>query len=274
MTGRTLLLATLILVPSVSSAYQLRTDESGTAVRFESKELVFRLPARLPAGLDRADVDKAIKAALASWAEVSGLTVTVVAGPADAAVGYESKGADNYNDILFVEQGWRWDDNAIAATVLTIDTTRHFIVDADIVLNAAQHRFRVLAADSKAGGIYDDLQNAVTHEAGHALGLGHTSVTDAAMYPQSAKGEVGKRTLKEDDLDGISALYLPNAPTEPDPNLSPEGKAVQGMAVSMATMGCSASAAAPSALAVLLVVLPFFFLLRPAPARVRVRRDR
>lgn len=271
MTSRPLLAAlSLLLVPGMASAYQLRTDESGTTVRLKSKEVVFRLPARLPVGLDRAEADKAISDALKAWAEVSGLTITLVAGPADVKPGYEA-GVENHNDIVFVEQGWRWDENAIAATLLTIDTTNHVIIDADIVLNAAQHRFRVLPADSVAGGVYDDLQNAVTHEAGHALGLGHTPVKAAVMYPQSAKGEVGKRTLDADDIDGVRALYQPNAPADPDPNLTPEAKQVQGMAMNMASLGCSASGEGALSLALLLALVP---LLAMRPARVRVRRDR
>jgi uncharacterized protein (TIGR03382 family) len=209
---RALLLAPMLLLPATAGAYQLRTDSSGTPVQFAGKQITFRLPGRVPAGLDQAAVEAAVKNALSAWSEVTGLTITTEPGDPDATVGYDSKGK-NHNDIVFVEQGWSWDDNVVAATVLTIDATTHTIIDADIVLNAAQHRFRTLDADHAPGGIYDDVQNTVTHELGHALGLAHTPVGEATMYADAPKGETAKRTLKEDDIDGVRALY--QAPSSP-----------------------------------------------------------
>ncbi|XP_019185238.1 PREDICTED: metalloendoproteinase 5-MMP-like [Ipomoea nil] len=51
-----------------------------------------------------------------------------------------------------------------------------------------------------------DIQSVVTHETGHLLGLGHSGVEAAVMYPYIGFGET-KRVLDNDDIQGIKALY-------------------------------------------------------------------
>ncbi|KAI7757283.1 hypothetical protein M8C21_019194, partial [Ambrosia artemisiifolia] len=54
-----------------------------------------------------------------------------------------------------------------------------------------------------------DLESVAVHEIGHLLGLGHSSVEDAIMYPTIASG-VKKVELARDDVDGIQELYGTN----------------------------------------------------------------
>src|SRR5262249_34975870 len=55
-----------------------------------------------------------------------------------------------------------------------------------------------------------DLQNTVTHEAGHLLGLGHSTVIGATMQAStSSTPETSKRDLAPDDQKGYCALNLP-----------------------------------------------------------------
>ncbi len=127
----------------------------------------------------------------------------------------------------------------------------------------------MLPAGSKAGGIYDDLQSALTHELGHAIGLEHSQVPAAVMYPSSAKGDVSKRVLAADDVAGASALYGETVDL-PAPALE-----MQGLAQGMTTAGCSAAPSGPTAFAGLLGLLSFLAVGRRAtraPARVSARR--
>jgi hypothetical protein len=65
------------------------------------------------------------------------------------------------------------------------------------------------ATYGQGGCAYMDLQNTVTHEVGHVLGLAHSSVTGATMNATTAPRETDKRSLAADDIQGVCAIYPP-----------------------------------------------------------------
>ncbi|KFQ92899.1 Stromelysin-1 [Nipponia nippon] len=64
------------------------------------------------------------------------------------------------------------------------------------------------------------------HELGHSLGLGHSSVFGALMYPIYMARDTRDYRLHQDDIDGIQALYettpskTPTRPEDCDPHLT------------------------------------------------------
>ncbi|KAD7116480.1 hypothetical protein R6Q59_006776 [Mikania micrantha] len=78
-----------------------------------------------------------------------------------------------------------------------------------------------------------DLESVAVHEIGHVLGLGHSSVEDAIMFPTIPSG-VRKVELDRDDIEGIQVLYG----TNPDNN-STTGPSFGGREISGVTRGSS-----------------------------------
>lgn len=57
------------------------------------------------------------------------------------------------------------------------------------------------------GGSQMCLQAINTHEYGHALGLGHSGVRGATMWPSASYGSTGPRSIANDDELGVQAIY-------------------------------------------------------------------
>ncbi len=58
-----------------------------------------------------------------------------------------------------------------------------------------------------SGGNAYDLQGVACHEYGHALGMGHSSVSGATMWPSASSSGIPGRSLHNDDIAGIQAKY-------------------------------------------------------------------
>jgi hypothetical protein len=99
------------------------------------------------------------------------------------------------------------DPTALAFTLLWHDKNTGEILDVDMELNTGAGRFA--NCDRGCGGSMVDLSNTITHEAGHLLGLGHTTVRGATMTTTAIGAETEKRTLEDDDRLGYCALDLP-----------------------------------------------------------------
>ncbi len=124
-----------------------------------------------------------------------------------------SEGARNTNDginhVILITDSWPYDPAAIAITrnfYLSGDSPQSgMILDSDILLNGVDHHFTT----SPVSGQHD-VQNIVTHEVGHFIGLGHEISpfdSEATMYAQASPSELKKRQLKESDKNGLYATY-------------------------------------------------------------------
>lgn len=141
----------------------------------------------------------------------------------------------NSGDCASKYNCWEGSDaSVLALTTVSYGKSSGQIFDADIELNGwdgqsptAPPGFYYTCLDPPAalctllggpGCIEWDVQNTVTHEAGHVLGLAHncdsTTPTcpdpNATMYPKARMGETSKRDLQPDDIDGICTLYPPD----------------------------------------------------------------
>jgi hypothetical protein len=73
--------------------------------------------------------------------------------------------------------------------------------EADIIMNPA----RTFATDGAPTA--RDIQDIVSHELGHALGLDHTPFLAATMNHFGTTGQMLRRSLEPDDIAGLRALY-------------------------------------------------------------------
>lgn len=100
------------------------------------------------------------------------------------------------------------------------------ITEADVVLNS-QSPFATGGAPNAR-----DVQDLLTHELGHSLGLEHSPIATATMFPFGVVGQTSARSLETDDLAGLRALYggdpQPEAGAIAGRVTSPEGAPVYG----------------------------------------------
>ena len=98
--------------------------------------------------------------------------------------------------------------NCLAATFTGYYQSRgngtYRIYDADIVTNTA-HNWAD-SADPCSGQEFR-IEGVMVHEIGHGLGLGHTSVSGATMFPSVSACNNGPASTETDDENGIDNLY-------------------------------------------------------------------
>ena len=218
---------------------------------------------------------QAIRGAFASWQRVfdtcGNLRFEERPEVDERAVGYVRKG-DNRNLVLFRDRRckdvvtrvdacwpqktcgnlydcWDGDDGTIALTLTTYDEKSGIIYDSDIQLNASRFVFTTadspecpnLASGRSNACVANDVQNTMTHEIGHLLGLDHTPLdSSATMYPRAPLGEVSKRAVDPGAQRFVCATYPRGAPSQScvTPSTPSSGTAtVLGQQVS----GCSSA---------------------------------
>jgi hypothetical protein len=94
--------------------------------------------------------------------------------------------------------------SCLAAT-LTGYYTGNTITDADVYTNTKYNYTSSRETDGCSGEY--DIDGIMTHEVGHVIGLGHSSVAGATMYPSVSSCNTANRSLEVDDLAGKNDLY-------------------------------------------------------------------
>ena len=76
--------------------------------------------------------------------------------------------------------------------------------DSDTVLWDGKYHFYTGTSGCSGGAYVEDIS---AHELGHTLGLSHSTVTEATMYPTYHYCGTIMRTLASDDIAGLKKLY-------------------------------------------------------------------
>ncbi|MCU0657267.1 MAG: M10 family metallopeptidase domain-containing protein [Polyangiaceae bacterium] len=190
-----------------------------------------------------------LRRAFLSWTQLpcptgtASLTFSENDDTACNASGYDDKGP-NVNVILFRDDDfpYRDEDNTLAKTTVTFDSKTGAILDADIEINSAFNE--VTLTNNRV--VYD-LESIMAHEVGHFIGIAHTPVPEATMYASYETGQTSLRSLDQDDIDAVCAIYPPEREVKCDP--TPKGgQQVCGAEAEEADEGCVLGRGRPSLL--------------------------
>lgn len=111
------------------------------------------------------------------------------------------------------EEAWSevdHDPRAFAVTRVRFVPDSGVLVGADMWFNGGLGNFQACPNDGCAAvPLAVDLSNVATHEAGHLLGLAHSPMAGATMECSASPNDTDKRSLEQDDRDGLCAIYPP-----------------------------------------------------------------
>ena len=131
------------------------------------------------------------------WNQVSGSKFRWSIGGWNGPFG---SGGDGYNSIRFKEIP---DGGVLGQTSYMMYGPGNAYRDADMQIDLNQNW---ACGPANPSWRQIDLQSVICHEAGHKLGLGHSSYSGATMFWAIGQGE-NKRVLHFDDQNGVKALY-------------------------------------------------------------------
>jgi hypothetical protein len=108
---------------------------------------------------------------------------------------------------IYLLRDWPYEKEKLAVTIVTYEMDTGRLLDADIVVNG-QARFALLPEPMEGTRPEYDIAAVLAHETGHVLGLGESQADpNATMWPYARPGEIAKRSLHEDDEDGVVESY-------------------------------------------------------------------
>jgi matrixin len=209
-------LAAVFLIAEPASAYlKFGVSVSGrvVAVKWNRTPVPYFVTEGGVAGVATTNFSDAVARAFATWEAVPTATVSY------RFAGFTSAVPDDEDGINVI--GFRAApelDRVLASTSLLIDDFTGELIEVDIFFNSA---FPWSVAAGGESGRFD-LESIAVHEIGHFNGLGHSAIgeteingsgrrviaAESVMFPLAqGRSDITGRTLKADDIAGVSDLY-------------------------------------------------------------------
>ncbi len=211
---RIIIVASALTLAPRAPAYELQQTEDGDRVQWYESCFYYTLHEDGAPELEFEQVREAVRESFDVWEDVgcSYFYIEETEPGSCEEVGLNLK-KGNSNLLMWRTRSWEVDadhlSSAMALTTVSYNEETGQILDADIEFNAEQFVFGLDGDDRVT-----DIRNTATHEIGHMLGLDHTTKREATMNPSAILGETSKRTLAQDDKDGLCSLY----PLDKDPD--------------------------------------------------------
>ncbi len=211
----------LILLLGVSfashaNAWVQTQSSKGKLLHWRGNNINFWINPEIPPGLAEGDVLYALRASFSTWSIPSCTCIRFKDNGTTTSreLGYDVNNPDaNINIILFQQTSWGHDSRAVAITSNVFNESTGEVVAFDMELNSVNFTFSIDGKPRNNVGTMD-IRNVVTHEVGHVIGLDHSPIRQSTMYVSGQPGELNKRDLHSDDVEGLCALYPTNGCTE------------------------------------------------------------
>ena len=211
-----MLTAALAAAPVPAEAYLklgARAGRRTVTLKWPRMPIRYFVTDRGVSGVTSLQFQQTITRAFATWAAVSSTQVSSEFAGFTSASPVQGDGAtvlgfQNRPDL----------DRTLGATSFLIDTTTGDIVESDIFFNSAFSWS--VAAQGQTN--FFDLESIALHEIGHLHGLAHSALgetevrpggrrviaAESVMFPVAfSPGDISDRTLRADDIAGISDIY-------------------------------------------------------------------
>jgi hypothetical protein len=181
-------------------AYSHHETPSGDPIRWTTPLVTVILDSSLSRLGDIEDVRQTVKDAFEVWTDTVSFPFEVeyTDGECDA----NGAQADGVSCISVAGSPPPGDSAADATTHVRYGASSGSVDEADIVFFEDSGPWSMDGAEDAL-----DLFAVASHEVGHFVGLGHSDVTEARMYPSLAVGEPWAGELDVDDVTGADALY-------------------------------------------------------------------
>jgi len=192
-------------------AFEINENDFGEETQWFSSTIKYGINFDGDHGLSADLVEEAIVDAGEAWHDHGGNIEFSYQGESKSS---RADYTDGEFTVTFVSN-WTADPDVLALTHIW-STESGEIVHFDIEIND-NHEWSTDGDSSK-----NDLMNAMTHEFGHAIGISHSDIDEATMYESAQIGEILKRDLSDDDIEGLVHLYSGTNSQEGSTNTSTE----------------------------------------------------
>jgi hypothetical protein len=199
----------LSALSGVAHAYTINTTEVGKRIRWSVDSVRLKVDPEFDNFLNPGQARSALDIGLEAWRGLSRVPDLVTEPGMPESLGHHDGHASNG---VYLLRDWPYEPTKLAVTIVTYEMDTGRLLDADVVVNG-KARYALLDEPVQPGVSSYDLAGVLTHEAGHVLGLGESNEgEDATMWPYARPDDTEKRTLAQDDEDGVIESYLSAPP--------------------------------------------------------------
>jgi len=217
-----LLALTALSWSAVAYTPQISDEAKGSRLKWKNGTINIALSSSLvkpPLNIKlESDITGAVRRSLATWEKAAGIKFNEVssdkqsvspAGNAGDGVSLITVAPTTENLLLFGGES-----SEVSAKTRVFYNRKGIITEADIVLNPHVQ----FSSDGTIGTF--DLEETITHEIGHLLGLAHSHLVGSTMQTHQGKNgiynlpQIASRTLSDSDIANLRALYGAKADDE------------------------------------------------------------